>query len=55
MQDRDARQRDERPSGWYAHELIDVAAGHGEPDGARLAVPQDFVEFQLRRIEGTED
>jgi hypothetical protein len=39
MQNRNAWQRDRCPGRGHAHELTCVAAGHGEPDGARLAVP----------------
>ncbi len=39
MQNRNTRQRDRCPGRGHAHELTDMAAGHGEPDGARLAVP----------------
>ena len=55
MQNRNTWQRDRCPGRGHAHKLIDVATAHGEPDGARLAVPQDFVEFQLRRAECEED
>jgi len=55
MQNGDAGQRDRCPGRGHPHELIDVAACHGEPDGARVAVPQDFVELQLWRVESAED
>jgi hypothetical protein len=38
----------------HAHELVHVLAGHGEPDGGHVAVPQDLVELKLRRAKGAE-
>src|ERR1700740_1390998 len=55
VQDGDAGQDDGRSGAGHAHELLDVAAGHGEPDGAHVAVPQPLVEGQLRGVEGAED
>ena len=55
MQDRDTGQRDSRAGRGDAHELINVAAGHGEPDGADVAIPEDLMERELGRAESGED
>src|SRR3984885_15345301 len=55
VQDCDAGQDDGRSGGGHAHELLDVMAGHGEPDGAHVAVPEHLVEGELQGVEGAED
>src|SRR5690242_8997152 len=54
VQDGDAGQRDGRSARGYAHELVHVPAGHGEPDAGHVAVPQHLVELELRRVKGAE-
>jgi uncharacterized protein (TIGR03083 family) len=55
MQDRDTGQRDSRAGRGDAHELINVATGHGEPDGADVAIPENLMERELGRAESGED